>query len=296
MIEFAIVLYNLFAAVVDMWLLIVYGQFCAANTNGSPRLLCADNVVGYMIDSNGKRHNVYRDFVPKRQFTTLSKWRRKVLAMRGKEVRGYGINDGIRISHFTLSRQTDEAYYEGGPRNVSSATGRAALTITGLHLTLRVIFILMGWPKTSDYAMALAFIGCRGVCSLVGYSYYKSIVNKGTRTRQIKIFDITFTDGSSGVLHLHYRCLPEFDNLVWGKAMTDEEREYFKEVKDAQQESAQTTRSGRPQTIQPTCPNCHGNNTGKITAVKRVLEQSTFGWAAPSSGNTFECYDCGYKW
>ena len=46
----------------------------------------------------------------------------------------------------------------------------------------------------------------------------------------------------------------------------------------------------------PMCPNCHGFNTGKITAIKRVLEHSTFGWASPSSGNTFECYDCGYKW
>ncbi len=46
----------------------------------------------------------------------------------------------------------------------------------------------------------------------------------------------------------------------------------------------------------PMCPNCHSHNTGKITAIKRVLEHSTFGWASPSSGNTFECYDCGYKW
>ena len=46
----------------------------------------------------------------------------------------------------------------------------------------------------------------------------------------------------------------------------------------------------------PMCPNCHSFNTGKITAVKRALEHSTFGGAAPSSGNTFECYDCGYKW
>ena len=58
-------------------------------------------------------------------------------------------------------------------------------------------------------------------------------------------------------------------------------------------EILQNRNSSRPT---PMCPNCHGNNTGKITAVKRVLEQSTFGWAAPSSGNTFECYDCGYKW
>ena len=51
-----------------------------------------------------------------------------------------------------------------------------------------------------------------------------------------------------------------------------------------------------PPPSNPMCPNYHGFNTGKITAIKRILEQSTYGWAAPSSGNTFECYSCGYKW
>lgn len=298
MVEFAIDLYNLFAAVVDLWLLVVYGQFCAVNTDGSPRLLCADNVVGYMIDSKGKRHNVYRNFVPKHQATVLPKGRRRVLAMRGKEVRGYGSYDGIRISHFAPPRQADEAYYEGGPANPDSATGRAAFTIACLHITLWVVFTLMGWTATSDYVASLAFIGCRCVLSFIGYSYYKSIVDRGTRMRQVKIFDITFADGSNGVLHLHYRCLPEFDDLVYGKAMNEEERAYFQNIKDAHKARVQEacTRRGGSHRPHPTCPMCHSQNTGKISGIKRVLEHSTYGWAAPSSGNTFECYSCGYKW
>ena len=109
---------------------------------------------------------------------------------------------------------------------------------------------------------------------------------------------VLFEDGAKCRVAVYKPYLRDIDTNFKMTVMSPEERREADEQLRRRQliRSMKHTAPSSTSPSTPMCPSCHGFNTGKITAIKRALEHSTFGWAAPSSGNTFECYDCGYKW
>jgi len=49
-------------------------------------------------------------------------------------------------------------------------------------------------------------------------------------------------------------------------------------------------------TFKPKCPTCGSPNVQKITFGKKAVGGAMFGLFSSTTGKTYECKSCGYKW